>query len=104
MATSFNDTWAYDPAANTWTELHPAGDLPPARLCHAMVYDSATRQGDPLWRMVTRTDLLNDTWAYDPVANTWTELHPTGECRPARKCPQSMVYDSATGKVILFGG
>ena len=22
---TFNDTWAYDPVANTWTELKPAG-------------------------------------------------------------------------------
>ena len=27
----FNDTWAYDPAANTWTELKPSGALPGAR-------------------------------------------------------------------------
>jgi hypothetical protein len=25
----FNDTWAYDPSANTWTNLPPTGNLPP---------------------------------------------------------------------------
>ena len=28
--------------------------------------------------------LLNDTWAYDLAANTWTELKPTGTVPSAR--------------------
>ncbi len=93
-AGDLNDTWAYDPVANTWTELHPAGDLPSARDRHAMAYDSADRQGDPLWRGLTADDsTLNDTWAYDPAANTWTELHPAGGLPPARM-GHAMVYDS----------
>jgi N-acetylneuraminic acid mutarotase len=35
---SYNDTWAYDVKAGTWTNLAPAGDLPPARGRTAMVY------------------------------------------------------------------
>ena len=31
-----NDTWAYDASTNTWTELHPAGDLPSPRDSHNM--------------------------------------------------------------------
>ena len=27
-----DDTWAYDPAANTWTELKPTGAVPSAAL------------------------------------------------------------------------
>ena len=30
-AASYNDTWAYDPAANTWTELSPPGSPPASR-------------------------------------------------------------------------
>ena len=26
-----NDTWAYDPEANTWADLKPAGPVPVAR-------------------------------------------------------------------------
>ena len=100
-----NDTWAYDPAANTWTDLEPAGDLPSARCGHAMVYDLGQRPGDPLWGVAARRcqHCFNDTWAYDPAANTWTELHPAGDLPSARN-GHAMVYDSATGKVILFGG
>ncbi len=46
---------------------------------------------------------LNDTWAYDPSANTWTILNPGGSLPSARAFP-TMVYDSAAGQVIIFGG
>jgi len=79
-----NDTWAYDPTANSWTELHPAGDLPSARCAYSMVYDSAHgrvilfggHHGDAT---------LDDTWSYDPASNTWTELHPAGDVPSARE-------------------
>jgi N-acetylneuraminic acid mutarotase len=106
--TDLNDTWAYDPVANTWTILNPAGDVPPARGCGTMVYDSATSKvilfggayysedpGAPVY--------LDDTWVYDPVANTWTNLNPAGQA-PSARCWQTMVYDPAGGKALLFGG
>ena len=32
---------------------------------------------------------LDDTWAYDPAANAWTELKPSGDAalRPLRRTP-----------------
>jgi N-acetylneuraminic acid mutarotase len=100
--TDFGDTWAYDPTANTWTNLHPSGDAPSARDSHGMVYNSAT--GKVILFGGEDTDLndLNDTWSYDPVANTWTNLHPASV--PPARDSHAMAYDSATGKVILFGG
>jgi len=103
------DTWAYDAAAGTWTELHPAGALPPARCFHYMVCDTANRRlvlmggrgsaliapGDPLH--------LTDMWAYDAAAGAWTELRPPGASPPPR-LSYPIVYDSAAGKVVLFGG
>ena len=43
---------------------------------------------------------FNDTWAYDPVANTWTELKPSGEL--PRACYASMVYDVTAERLIMF--
>ena len=104
-----NDIWAYEPIANTWTELKPAGVLPPGRLGHAMAYDSSTRRvivfggigkrdpGD-----VSDTD-FNDTWAYDPATNNWTELKPPGSLPEARHgC--SMAYDPSGRRMVMFGG
>ena len=65
--TSLDDTWAYDSAANTWTELEPSGAQPRARAGHAMVYDPA---GGRLimfgGHSIEAADLLNDTWALAP--------------------------------------
>ena len=93
------DTWAYDPSANTWTELGPSGP-PPAREAPAMAYDPATRRvimfggGD---------SGLNDTWAYDPAANTWAQLSPAGPV-PVGRSGHVMVYDPPSGRILMFGG
>jgi N-acetylneuraminic acid mutarotase len=101
-----NDTWAYDPGANTWTELKPSGTVPSPRADLAMAYDPITRrlilfggQGET----ADKTGPYNDTWAYDSVANAWTELKPAGTLPPPRVAA-AMAYDPATKKIILFGG
>lgn len=50
----------------------------------------------------TNTD-FEDTWAYDPAANLWTEMKPEGS-RPAGRIFHAMAYDSSSGRVVLFGG
>jgi hypothetical protein len=97
-----DDTWAYDPAANAWTELQPSGAVPTARMGHVLIYDPVNRRVILFGGWDGET-VLNDTWAYDPAANTWTELHPVGEV-PAARSAHCMVYDSRDGKGILFGG
>ena len=99
---AMNDTWAYDPASNTWTDLKPSGELPPVRAAASMVYDSSAKRAI-MFGGEASGELLSGTWAYDPAANTWTGLNPSGDL-PAQRAGQGMVYDSDTGKVILFGG
>jgi N-acetylneuraminic acid mutarotase len=97
-----NDTWAYDPAANTWTQLTPAGNLPAARQGQAMVLDP--RSGDLiLYGGSDGVAELDDTWSYDPNANSWTELEPLGGA-PAGREDHVMVYDEASATISLFGG
>jgi N-acetylneuraminic acid mutarotase len=102
-AARFNDTWAYDPSANTWTELDPAGALPSARGGHSMAYDPTSERLIMFGGGVSETELFNDTWAYDPVANSWTELKPSGTVPPPRALP-SITYDPNTRRLIMFGG
>ena len=99
----FNDTWAYDSATNTWVELRPAGTLPSPRGGHSMAYDTTSARLIMFGGGVSQTVLVNDTWAYDPAANSWTELAPTGML-PSARGAQSMVYDPTTRQLILFGG
>ncbi len=97
-----DDTWVYDPVANTWTELKPAGAVPPARHGHAAAYDSG------IGRLIVfggfnSTAMLNDTWAYDPVGNAWTDLRPSGDL-PSARVLTSMAYDQSKSRMTLFGG
>jgi len=95
------DTWAYDPATQTWTELSPEGPVPSARSGHALAYDAYT--GRVILFGGYDGSLLSDTWAYDRAANTWTKLDPPGPV-PSARGNHRMVYDPASGLVVLFGG
>ena len=43
-----------------------------------------------------------DTWSYDPVANSWTELHPA--TTPSCVVGACYGYDPASKKILAFGG
>jgi hypothetical protein len=70
-----NDTWAFQFGTNTWTELEPDGP-PSQRAMHALAYNSKAGRivlfgGGPLG-----SPLTDETWIYDPAANTWENLSP----------------------------
>ena len=88
-------------APNTWTNLSPGGSLPLTRERGAMAYDSDN--GMAILFGGWHGGVLGDTWAYDPAANTWTELGPTGAV-PSPRGFHSMVYDPVGERAILFGG
>ena len=68
-----------------------------------MAYDPSTGLVIMFGGSISVPGLLNDTWAYDPAANTWTNLRPTGTL-PNSRDRHSMVYDPSTGRVLMFGG
>ena len=98
-----NDTWAYDPLANAWTELKPSGILPSGRCDYAMVYDPSTGRMILFGGAIGPGAVVNDTWAYDPAANTWTNLNPSGTL-PDKRFGCGMAYDPSSHRVIMFGG
>ena len=98
-----NDTWAYDPSINGWTNLSPAGVPPLARVGQSMVCDSSTSRVILFGGQLADLTCVNDTWVYDPAANSWTKLTPTGTLPTARE-NHSMVYDLGTHRVVMFGG
>ncbi len=97
-----NDTWAYDRVKNTWTDLKPSGDLPPARQSMASAYDPGANKVVIFGGMGADGSPLNDTWTYDMSGNTWTKLGPSSP--PSVRFEAKMVYDPATGRLITFGG
>lgn len=95
-----SDTWVYDDHANTWTNVTPAGS-PSARTGLMMTYDVAAGRV-LLYGGLGEAGDLTDTWAFDTLTRTWTDLRPSGTPYAVRNA--AMVYDSAIGRAILFGG
>lgn len=81
-ATVFDDTWAFDLAAEAWLRLEPP-ELPPARFGH----EAAWVSGVGLVVFAGQADastFFNDLWAYDPATGAWTEL-PAGGAQPTAR-------------------
>lgn len=99
--TNLNDLWRYDPQANTWTELRPAGSLPPARLGHTLIYDS---QRDQLVVFGGQArGFFSDVWAYSPATNAWRQL-ATDNAGPSNRYGHSGVYDAKRNRLIISHG
>jgi N-acetylneuraminic acid mutarotase len=99
-ADNLDDTWVYDPVANTWEERSPDAS-PPARHAHAMAYDARSDRV-VLFGGDTGSAWLDDTWAYDTDADTWVEI-TTAEA-PLPVAQQAMAYDPTADRVVLWGG
>lgn len=94
------------PVITSTAQAHPSptpalSEVPSARKGGSMAYDNQMGMdllfggaaGPPQGR-------LNDTWAWN--GHTWLPLHPVTS--PLPRDSASMVYDAATGTIVLFGG
>jgi N-acetylneuraminic acid mutarotase len=68
-----DDTWAFDVAMETWTQLS-AAPTPSPRGWHAMAHDPDAGVIVLFGGGVRKGAYIDETWLYDPVANTWTEV------------------------------
>jgi hypothetical protein len=93
-----NSTWRWD--GTTWTRIATGGPSP--RYEAAVTYD-ATRQRVVLYGgqsgAFPNITVLSDTWEWDGSA--WTQRSTTG---PSARVHQSIAFDRARGKVVLYGG
>ena len=96
-----NDVWEFDPYTDTWTQKTPANP-PPGRRNAAFSY--LTGQGEfVLFGGLSSGGVVrNDTWAYDPAANTWRQDFPV-HVPPARK-EHAMSADNTGSNLVLLGG
>ena len=111
VVTNEGFTFAFDVDTGTWTDLAPGqGPSPGRRTGQAMVYDTESEKvvmfGGGELTVVFETggvaQALGDTWTYDPAQNLWTEQE-SASLPPPRVWP-TMVYDSESDRVVLFGG
>lgn len=111
-----NDIWILANADGTggspsWTQLSPTGTPPSARGYHSAVYDAANNRmvifaGDPSIGFCGGA--LNDVWVLTHADGTggtpnWSQLSPAGTAPDLRQDPNA-VYDSATNRMMVFGG
>ena len=94
------DTWEWD--GTNWVQLTPSVS-PYARSWHSMAYDPVRNRtvlfgGDHIQPYSIGEE--NDTWDWDGAQWTrdWTDAAPTV------RAGQAMVYDSAHGRMVMFGG
>lgn len=96
----YGDTWIR--RGGVWTREHPATH-PSPHTGAALVWDAATSQL-LMFGGTTKPGYgggySSQTWIW--TGSTWTLLHPAAS--PPARHNADMVYDAATGEVILFGG
>lgn len=98
----FNDVWAFDLTAETWSEFTSTGSTPNIRYGVASVFDPMTRE---LVAFAGFTSLgrFDDTWRFDPVSVSWNDVSPTAS-KPAARCLHSASYDGTGHRMIIYGG
>ena len=100
-----------DPTTGTWTSIEKPrrGSWPSFRTLARMTWDPIRQRVILFGGRDGSGNALRDTWAFDPVAKSWTSLTPT--CRKGQTCPlpparyyHAMAWSSVLGKVVIFGG
>lgn len=95
------DLWAFDLAANRWSERTPATS-PAGRDHYGFAFD-AVRMRAILFGGSGSAGLLGDTWEYDPSGRTWLSASLQGD-PPTARSRQEGTAAADLGAVFFFGG
>jgi hypothetical protein len=99
-----NETWSFDLATNTWTQIG-LDNPPPARIFHQAALDRAGNRmivfsgGD---EGAFQGPFLIDTWSLDLATDTWTSLQ--SPATPPARIKGEMVWDEPNNRMIMFAG
>lgn len=94
------DTWEWDSATSTWTEIVAPGIKPRARFGHAVAYDAA-RKRVVLFGGYADSDPMTDTWTWDGAS--WSRVGTSATAHPAARSGHGMAFDAQRGRVVLYG-
>lgn len=95
----YDDVWAFDLSADTWSQVTVSGARPNPR------YGAAGGiAGGALYVSHGFTDhgRFNDTWAFDLAANQWQDVSPASG-RPLQRCLHNAAFSNEQ-EMVLFGG
>jgi galactose oxidase-like protein len=105
-----NDAWELTFSGGLrWTQLAPAGSLPPEREWHTAIYDPVRNRmvvfggydGIINW---SYGGSFNDVWALSFAGSpAWTRLEPAGTMPPVRN-GHSAIYDPLRDRMVVYGG
>ena len=103
--TSTGGVWQWDFGTGAWTDLAAHGRRPGNRGAGVAAYDSA-RDRVVLFGGSGCEGQCGDLWEWDPETGQWTDLTPDvlPAIWPAARQAHATAYDSARGRILLFGG
>eukprot|EP00953_Heterococcus_sp_UTEX-ZZ885_P024899 13574-Heterococcus_DN1.PRE.2 len=99
------DLWHFSADATTvhWTQLPEHAVQPAARANHAMC--SMGNTASFILHGGDSDGYLDDTWLYDSVADSWSQLQLTaGSPKPCARSQHAITYCSSSSTLVLFGG
>jgi N-acetylneuraminic acid mutarotase len=93
-----NDTWFFDPATETWTQIEE--DAPPG-LCYnaAFTYDPISQRVMVYGGWTPSDDANTETWAWDGLTNEWTMLRFEGN---GNRIGPTLGFDQGTNELLLY--
>jgi len=95
---ALNDTWEWD--GTSWVVRATSGTRPPARLYHAMAYDSRRQVVLLAGGVDAARNMLSDVWEWDGM--TWT---PRADAPlPVPRSGHLLVHNGARGVTVLLEG
>lgn len=98
-----NEVWRLDGTTETWTNLTPAaGPMPLGRHFGAGTVDYGRQKLVIFGGTNDNSTWLGDTWEFDLVTQTWTDVTPATSPSPRRWC--QMAYNAIQGNCVLYGG
>jgi hypothetical protein len=97
-----NDVWAFDFNSNAWADLTPSsGPQPAPRYTANAIYDAESHQMI-IWSG-QGSSFLNDVWAFNLNANTWSEFNPL-DPKPNIRYGTAAIFDPVARDLVTFAG
>jgi hypothetical protein len=87
--------FSFDPVSRIWGEPAPFDANPPWKNAFPPAYDEESDR-------IIILNMVGETWAYEFSTKTWENMEPSDG--PTGRCGHSLVYDSESDVVILYGG
>ena len=105
------DTWIFDPAAQTWSEMDPETS-PPVMYGQTLDYDSENDQfllwgghmSDIDGGNMSSAGYNDSVWSYSVADNQWLEIPPGNQSHPTARYWHQTAYVSGYPGLLVFGG